>query len=195
MEKSPTISELAKALNQFQAKSETIGYDAANPFFKSKYATLTALVSSTRKELAKEGLSVTQLCEDEGAVTTVLMHTSGEFISSKLTLKPVKDDPQGRGSCLTYSRRYAYAAILGLVSDDDDDGNAATVKPKENITVREEDKMIHHVNKLAKEKFPSPDLFKAWRVDNGFAEDMGKLSELELAVIWNKIKTVVKKNA
>ena len=190
MEKSPTISELAKALVNFQLKCKTIGYDASNPFFKSKYATLTALVSETKHELSNAGLAVSQLCEDEGAVTTILMHTSGEFISSKLTLRPVKDDPQGRGSCLTYSRRYAYAAILGLVSDDDDDGNSATHEKKAPLVTADENKMIHHVTKLAKEKFNNPDLFKAWRIDNNFAEDLSTLDELKLAVIWNALKKV-----
>jgi hypothetical protein len=59
------------------------------------------------------------------------MHESGEFISSTLTLKPVKDDPQGRGSAITYARRYAYASILGLVSDADDDGNRASETTEE----------------------------------------------------------------
>ena len=196
MEKSPTISELAKALNQFQSKSKTIGYDASNPFFKSKYATLATLVSSTREELTKEGLSVTQLCEDEGAVTTMLIHTSGEFISSKLTLKPVKDDPQGRGSCLTYSRRYAYAAILGLVSDDDDDANAASIPPKKKEYIKPPEgvkSMKEFCKDFWAEKYGSLDKFNAWLVDNG-VENFDGLKELEYAVIFNKIKAI-KKNA
>jgi hypothetical protein len=151
-------------------------------------------VSSTKEDLTREGLAVTQLCEDEGAVTTMLIHTSGEFISSKLTLKPVKDDPQGRGSCLTYSRRYAYAAILGLVSDDDDDANHASAPAKvSNPKIGEAGgapSMRVYVDDLAKKKFKSPDLFKAWRVDNGLQESLTGLSELELTIIWNKLKTV-----
>lgn len=192
MEKSQSISELAKALVSFQKITKTIGYDANNPFFKSKYATLTALVSSTKAELSSCGLAVTQLCEDEGSITTMLVHNSGEFISSKLTLKPVKDDPQGRGSCITYARRYAYAAILGLVSDDDDDGNHASDKKKlEEVKTTEQTlSMRHYVDKSAKEKFKSPDEFKIWRTENGFAENLNGLNELELAVIWNKLKVV-----
>jgi hypothetical protein len=72
-------------------------------------------------------LTVVQLPCDDGAVQTVLGHTSGQFISAILKLKPVKEDPQGAGSAITYARRYAYAAILGLVSDEDDDGNSASM--------------------------------------------------------------------
>lgn len=126
MEKSPTIAELAKALSAFQNEVKPIIFDAKNPFFKNDYASHKALVNATKDLLFKNGLAVSQLTEDEGAVTTILLHSSGEYIASKLTLKPVKDDPQGRGSCITYARRYSYAAILGLISDHDDDGNAAS---------------------------------------------------------------------
>lgn len=132
MEKSATISELAKALVSFQKEMKSIGFDANNPFFKSKYATLAQLVTLSKDSLAMNGLAVSQLAENEGSITTILMHVSGEYLMSTLTLKPVKDDPQGRGSCITYARRYSYASMLGLVADDDDDdGNTAT-----NLTTR-----------------------------------------------------------
>ena len=199
-EKSPTISELAKALVRFQGDMKTIGFDASNPFFKSKYATLANLVEMSRGLLSKNGLAISQLCGDEGSVTTILMHISGEYISGKLTLKPVKDDPQGRGSCLTYARRYSLASILNLVSDDDDDGNHASMPQirKENHIITPPEgaqSMIFHVEKLAKEKFNNPDEFKAWRIDNGFAESLEGLDQLKLSIIWNKMKTVTKKGA
>ncbi len=126
MEKSPSIAEISKALNKFQSKMPSVGFDANNPFFKSKYATLAAIVTTAKTYLADEGLSISQLLEGEGGVTTILMHISGEYLSSTLTLKSVKDDPQGHGSAISYARRYAYASILGIVADTDDDGNAAT---------------------------------------------------------------------
>lgn len=142
MEKSDTIAALAAALIKFQSEMGTVGFDADNPFFKTKYATLTALVEKSKLGLAKNDLVVSQLVTGEGAVTTILMHKTGEYIMGTLMLNPVKNDPQGRGSAITYARRYAYAAILGLVSDEDDDGNSAsksqpaptarsTPKPKE----------------------------------------------------------------
>lgn len=126
MEKSETITKLALALVAFQKDMGAVSFDANNPFFQNKYATLAALVAHAKPLLASNKLAVSQLTEGEGGVTTILMHESGEYMFSTLTLKPSKDDPQGRGSAITYARRYGYASILGLVSDDDDDGNAAT---------------------------------------------------------------------
>jgi hypothetical protein len=54
------------------------------------------------------------------------MHQSGEYIAGEYSMRPAKDDPQGRGSAITYQRRYAIASVLSLNIDEDDDGNAAT---------------------------------------------------------------------
>ncbi len=135
MEKSERISDLATALNKFQTNMGVVKFDSNNPFYKSKYASLATIVSSVKPVLVACGLSISQLVEDSGGVTTILLHNSGEYLSSKLTLKSVKDDPQGHGSAITYARRYAYAAILGIVSDEDDDGNASTI-PAESTSLK-----------------------------------------------------------
>ena len=184
MEKSPTISELAKSLVKFQLEMQTVVYDADNPFFKSKYATLAALVSESKDLLAKNNLAVSQLLEDEGAVTTILMHISGEFLTSKVKLTPVKNDPQGLGSAITYSRRYAYAAILGLVSDKDDDGNIASGKESPHVETSLLPSMKERILAEGKKKFKNPDEFKAWRVDHKLAEDLGTATESQLTYIW-----------
>lgn len=58
---------------------------------------------------------------------TLLLHESGEWLESdELTMKPVKNDPQAVGSCITYARRYSLAAFLSLNTGEDDDGNGAT---------------------------------------------------------------------
>jgi hypothetical protein len=54
------------------------------------------------------------------------MHESGEFIEAEYSMRPAKDDPQGRGSAITYQRRYAIASVLSLNINEDDDANAAT---------------------------------------------------------------------
>jgi hypothetical protein len=59
----------------------------------------------------------------------MLLHTSGEWISESYEMEPTKHDPQGAGSVITYQRRYALGAILGLNIDEDDDGNKASVTP------------------------------------------------------------------
>ncbi len=129
MIQSENINELAKALGAFQAVAPTIGEDGVNTFFNnSSYATLAKIIQTAGGLLPEHGLSVTQITEGGGAVTTILMHTSGQYIGGTLELNPKRDDPQGRGSAITYARRYSYASILGLVTDKDDDGTAASKK-------------------------------------------------------------------
>jgi hypothetical protein len=126
MQQSNTISELAKALVLFHVKVDTIKKDAKNPFFKSTYASLPNILEGINEPLIESGLSVSQFPSGENGLTSILIHESGEFISAEYQMRPVKDDPQGRGSCITYQRRYALASILGLNIDEDDDGNTAT---------------------------------------------------------------------
>lgn len=127
MEKSTSIGNLAKALIKFHTTVEKIKKDAKNPFFKSKYASLSNILEAINEPLIESGLSFSQFPIGENGLVTILMHgESGEFIQSHYEMKPVKDDPQGRGSVITYQRRYALAAVLGLNIEEDDDGNTAT---------------------------------------------------------------------
>lgn len=127
MEKSTSIKNIAAALIMFHVKVDTISKDATNPFFKSKYASLSNILDGINDPLNEAGLSFVQFPVGKDGLTTILMHgESGEFIQGNYEMSPVKDDPQGRGSALTYQRRYAISAILGLNIDDDDDGNHAS---------------------------------------------------------------------
>lgn len=127
MHKSETIGKLAEALAKAQAKMEPAKKDSKNPFFNSQYADLAACWNAARKPLTDNGLAVIQTTglSDAGIVIeTTLAHASGEWLSSSLLMPLVKRDSQGVGSAITYGRRYALAAIVGLVTDDDD-GEAA----------------------------------------------------------------------
>ena len=132
MQKSDDINELATALNKVQAKLRPATRNATNPFFKSSYADLASIWDACRALLAENGLSVVQVNSVvEGnriALETTLMHNSGQFISGALLLTPVKEDPQGVGSALTYARRYALASIIGIATEDDD-GESAMERP------------------------------------------------------------------
>ena len=121
---------MAKALRIFHLKVGKIKKDSNNPFFKSKYASLSNILEEIQIPLEESGLSFVQFPDGENGLTTLLMHESGEYIQSCYDMRPVKDDPQGRGSAITYQRRYALAAILGLNIDDDDDANTATFGAK-----------------------------------------------------------------
>lgn len=128
MEKSNSIKEIATALCKFQGEVEKIKKTETNPFFKSKYASLSDILDVIREPLAGNGLSFVQFPSGLYGLTTLLMHISGEWISESYTMEPTKKDPQGAGSVITYQRRYALGAILGLNIDIDDDGNQASKK-------------------------------------------------------------------
>jgi hypothetical protein len=153
---SPEINELASALAAAQAEFSAVPKGSANPFFKSKYAALPDVVAHAAPVLAKHGLAVTQsisfvvgMAQGQNPIdtlTTTLLHKSGQYIENEMLLHLPKQDPQGQGSAVTYARRYSYMAILGLVADDDDDGNAAS-RPK--VQTNKENEHVHFQKKAA----------------------------------------------
>lgn len=124
------MKELATAMAKAQGQIKTALKDSKNPHFKSSYADLTSVWDACREALTKNGFSVIQRTDfDAGGevwLETMLLHSSGEHIASRYPLRPAKQDPQGYGSAITYARRYCLAAIVGVVADEDDDGNAAS---------------------------------------------------------------------
>ena len=131
--KSESIKEIAAALSKFQGEMIAVKKDATNPFYKSRYATLDIIWETIRKPLSENGLSIAQtmnVIEGKSVLETTLYHVSGEWISGVQLANPIKEDPQALGSAITYARRYSLAAILGLVSDEDDDAEAAMTKQK-----------------------------------------------------------------
>jgi hypothetical protein len=107
--------------------------DKVNPHFKSRFTSLDAILDATRPVLAKHSLALSQepVFEDGMAgVVTRIIHTSGESRESKLIL-PLRDQSaQGVGSAISYARRYSAAAVLGIASDEDDDGQQASTPTK-----------------------------------------------------------------
>jgi hypothetical protein len=110
---------------------------STNPHFRSRYADLSACVEAVIDALNQNGIALMQQtseCADGVIVETVLIHESGETISSgKLHVPASKHDAQGYGSALTYCRRYSLMAACGIAPEDDD-GNAATKPPKASIS-------------------------------------------------------------
>lgn len=129
VEYSESLDKLAEALAKAQGKIKPASKDAVNPHFKSKYADLAAVWDVVREPLAANGLSVIQLPSADGAkvtLVTMLLHSSGQWIKSRLTMLAAQNTPQGLGSCITYARRYALSSVLGVAAEIDDDGNAAS---------------------------------------------------------------------
>jgi len=137
MRRSDTIADLVVALVKAQAQFKATPKTGKNPMFKSNYSTFDDIVGAVRGPLAEAGLSYAQMLDDVGgapALTTTLMHTSGQWIDSTTPLvigagNRGTNEVQALGSALTYMKRYALAAMLGVASDEDDDGNG-THKPQ-----------------------------------------------------------------
>lgn len=131
MEQSQDITELAIALAQFQAEMAPVEKSSNNPFFKSKYADLATVMKDAMPLTSKNGLSIVQfpgIVNDIEVLYTQVSHKSGQWMRSCMKLHLTKNDAQGQGSALTYAKRYAAMAALGIVADEDDDGNAASKK-------------------------------------------------------------------
>jgi hypothetical protein len=135
MNQSESIAKLATALSIVQGKLTHAKKDSANPFFKSKYADLESVWDACRDLLAANGLSIMQFpgefIDGTMSLTTIIAHSSGEFIEQQMSVPVTKPDAQGAGSCLTYMRRYALAAVVGVVQADDD-ANAAVQSKSSN---------------------------------------------------------------
>lgn len=130
--KSETIGALAAALAKAQSEISGAVKDAANPFFKSKYADLESVWQACRKPLTDNGLSVVQTTRytaDTLMLITTLMHASGEWIAGEMPVLMKDYSPQAQGSGLTYARRYALAALVGVYQTDDDAEAAMSRKP------------------------------------------------------------------
>lgn len=134
MNKSESLKELATALAKAQGKIKGAVKDADNPFFKSKYADLASVVEAIREAFSINGLCYVQHVhsseKNEVAVETIILHSSGEWLSCGILALPVtKADAQGFGSALTYARRYSLSAAAGVAPEDDDGNAAAKAKP------------------------------------------------------------------
>ena len=123
MEMSPEINELATALCKAQAQIEGARKDGHNPHFRSSYSTLASVWDACRAPLSSNGLSIVQGASANGAdvtITTLLLHTSGQWVRETLTMIGKDHNPQSVGSAISYGRRYQLAAVVGVAPEDDD---------------------------------------------------------------------------
>jgi hypothetical protein len=137
MHRSEQINELVGALAKAQLSFTAVLKDAENPAYtrgtrKSMYATLDSVISATRKPLAENGLCIIALPEEmvedtRLKITSMLVHTSGQFIESTLTMTAVdRVTPQELGKLITYARRYQWTSLTGTAPEDDTDGNESS---------------------------------------------------------------------
>lgn len=124
---STQVNELVTALAKAQGEMQLASKNQKNTFFKSGYADYDEIVSSSRPALTKNGLAVTHQLISNGSslLITTLWHSSGQFLSSIVKIKPDKQDIQTIGKYITYMKRYSYAALVGVtVGEVDDDGES-----------------------------------------------------------------------
>ena len=201
IEHSQELKDLAAALAKAQAAVKGALRDSSNPHYKSKYADLESVWDACRKPLTDNGLSVSQWPgrDSDGAatLTTMLLHSSGQWIKGTASTALSKNDAQGVGSALTYLRRYALAAVAS-VAPEDDDGNAASQRSEGqasgSTSQRAENRSAHagpvlpgkpsswdgHGGKLLTE-VPTPVLQKAaaWLLDKGDPKNDGIIAAIE----------------
>lgn len=135
MKTSEMIDKLAEALSLARKEFKPVIKNKQNPHFKNWYADLSSIFDATVDSLSKYGIALTQapaVFEGRVTVLTRLIHKSGQWLESELSLKPTADTPQAIGSAITYARRYSAQSILGIDAETDDDGNiaSATKDPK-----------------------------------------------------------------
>lgn len=127
---SAEINEISAALSAFQGEVEQPSLNKENPYFNSRYVDLSGVLKAAQKTMAKHGLSIAQLIDGDDIIT-LLSHKSGQWFKSVCPIGSYKNR-QDRGPAITYTKRYAICAILGIAADTDDDGNSATDADKKN---------------------------------------------------------------
>lgn len=131
MRRSDSIAELSKAITKFQKATPKVTKDKEAKLqlknggsYSYKYADLSSIMDAIRGNLADCELSVIQSpshSSNEPTLTTIIAHSSGEWVEDSMKLSITQDTPQGQGSAITYARRYMLTAMLGIVADDDND--------------------------------------------------------------------------
>lgn len=198
MKTSESIKEIAPALVKAQLEIKAAVKDATNPFFKNKYADLASVIEAVRTPLNKAGICFLQpvsATESGVAVETILLHTSGEWLSETLVMPVNKQDAQAVGSATTYGRRYGLQSFTGVPSEDDD-GESATkspVAPKAHITptagawqemTQQQQSRLTDLADLAKEALANAEPHEAIRLINDAA-----LGVEEKVAIWTRFNS------
>lgn len=177
MKSSESIGKLATALCKAQQQMGGAVKDASNPFFKSRYADLGAVVKAVKEPFAENGLSYVQFpiaTEDRIGISTRLMHSSGEWLEQEFSIPAQKLDPQKAGSVLTYFRRYSLAAVAGVPQVDDDAESAMFQARK---TLDDWKKELHGSITVIKAGLENGDLY-------GAAEAWFELGDHEKQALW-----------
>ena len=186
--RSESIKELAVALCKAQSELDKAKKSSTNPHFRSKFANLESVIDASREALTKNGLSTAQLVGSNNGgqttLTTILMHSSGEYLESTVVLATTKTGPQEIGSCLTYYKRYCLTAIIGL-ADTDDDAESTEGRPNGHKPDTSPPAAFKHVPNLAPtHPISSGDFLMPFGKTKGCMIKSLTLAEVKSAVEW-----------
>lgn len=115
--------ELFKALAEFQGTRPRAVKDGKSNF--GKFATYESVLEAAQAAHGF-GLSFTHIM-DEDMMITILAHSSGQYLTSRMRVLADRQNAHGFGSGMSYTKRYCIAAMLGIPAVQDDDGNLAMV--------------------------------------------------------------------
>ncbi len=193
--KNPPVS-FAEAFCKLQAEIRPAIKDSVNPHFRSKYADLGAVWEAVKKPLTDHGFSVIQSPDFDGDnmfLRTIVLHVGGEKLEGRYPIRPSKNDPQGVASAITYARRYSISAMLGVIADDDDDGNAASTPAKPSAAAPAQDQDVTDgvtnwvaTQKAAIAKAASLPTLYAWLENVAGAE--GTITDPETSSVLDRLK-------
>jgi hypothetical protein len=183
MQQSQTIGSLVGSLAKAQEEIKNPPLDSVNPHFKNRYASLGAHLDAVRIPFAKQGLVLTQLVESEDnrvSVTTMIAHSSGEWISSMVSMPlPDRATAQNLGAIVTYLRRYAIGSIALLTGEEDTDAEQDRVA-RQQVQDKPKPAPKPEPRVAAEAKPPTPrDVFDATPVDKKAAPAAGAAKRKE----------------
>jgi hypothetical protein len=190
MKQSENITDLATALCLAQAQMGGAIKDSNNPFFKSSYADLTSVIKVIKQPFADNGLSFVQFpITSEGGkgvgVSTMIMHSSGQWVQGEYLLPMDKITAQGAGSAITYARRYALQAMAGIPTVDDD-AEAAMFRGQ---PVAQEPPQKRVSKTLVQSVVALVISSQASEETSELVEALAELDEIEKQVIWKQLTT------
>jgi hypothetical protein len=132
---------LAKAQGELTNPEKSLIATIQSPFPREpdrtfRYASLASGLEIVRKSLGQYEIATVQTTAIDQAsgqirLTTLLAHASGEWISSEWPVCPIAETaaPHRMGAALTYARRYALFALVGIAGEDDLDAPDTLIEP------------------------------------------------------------------
>mgnify|MGYP003628168969 FL=1 len=189
MNKSESITDLAAALCLAQAEMGGATKNSINPHFKSSFADLESVIKVIKPAFFKHGLSFIQLpITSEGGkgigVSTMLMHSSGQWIEGEYLLPLEKVTPQGAGAAITYARRYGLVSLCGIPQIDLDAEDISVQAP---VVPEPPAKRVSKA--LAQSVVALVVSSQASGETSELIEALAELDEIEKQVIWKQLTT------